>query len=129
MKDVFICFAIAAFVYSCKPAAPARSFQKSLFKSYDLTRENLFSKNIEGPAVDKDGNLFVVNYLKDGTIGQVKPDGSCELFVQLPDKSTGNSIQFNKDGNMLVADFTGHNILEIDVGSKRVSTYCHSDAF
>ena len=42
----------------------------------DLTAENLFSTNIEGPNVDRNGNLFVVNFQKDGTIGQVRPDGS-----------------------------------------------------
>ncbi len=30
---------------------------------------------------------------------------------------------------MLVADFTGHNILLVDVRTKTVSTYCHNDAF
>jgi len=128
MKQGFL-FTAIVFLYCCKPAATSKSFQKSLFRSIDHTRENLFSQNIEGPAVDKDGNLFVVNYLKDGTIGQVKEDGNCELFVELPPKSTGNSIQFNKEGNMLVADFTGHNVLLVDVPTKKVSVYCHNDAF
>ena len=95
----------------------------------DHTAENLFSRNIEGPAVDKDGRLFVVNYQKDGTIGLVHPDGKVELFVTLPDKSIGNSIQFTAKGNMLVADFTGHNILEVNTTSKAVSVYCHNDEF
>ncbi len=84
----FVCMA------SCKTHSPDKGFQRSLFRSYDVTQENLFSKNIEGPACDKEGNLFVVNYLRDGTIGQVKEDGTCELFVELPQKSTGNSIRF-----------------------------------
>lgn len=30
---------------------------------------------------------------------------------------------------MLVADFTGHNILTVDMPTKKVSVYCHNDAF
>ena len=108
---------------------PEKEFAKSLFKATDHTAENLFSRNIEGPAVDSRGRLFVVNYQKDGTIGLVQPDGSVELFVTLPDKSIGNSIQFNAQGNMLVADFTGHNILEVNTETKAVSVYCHNDNF
>lgn len=109
--------------------SPEKEFTKSLFKAYDHTAENLFSRNIEGPAVDADGNLFVVNFQKDGTIAKVNPDGKPELFVELPDKSIGNSIQFNAAGNMLVADFSGHNVLEVNTKTKAVSVYCHNEGF
>ena len=109
--------------------SPEKEFQKSLFKATDHTAENLFSRNIEGPAVDKQGRLFVVNYQKDGTIGLVHPDGKVDLFVTLPDKSIGNSIQFNSKGNMLVADYTGHNILEVDAETRAITVYCHNDEF
>lgn len=108
---------------------PQQEFHKSLYESVDLTAENLFTKNCEGPAVDKTGRLFVVNYQNDGTIGLVHPDGKVELFVTLPGKSIGNSIQFDARGNMLVADFTGHNILAVDPVTKDVSVYCHDDRF
>lgn len=127
---VFLAF---AFVLSCvacnRKLNPEKEFAKSLFKAMDHTAENIFSKNIEGPAVDREGRLFVVNYQKDGTIGLVKPDGNVDLYITLPDKSIGNSIQFTKNGNMLVADFTGHNILEVDKTSKAVTVFCHSDEF
>ena len=35
----------------------------------DHTAENLFTSGIEGPAFDKKGNLYVVNFGKEGTIG------------------------------------------------------------
>lgn len=38
----------------------------------DLTEEHVFSQGIEGPAVDKAGNLYVVSFGKDGTIGIIK---------------------------------------------------------
>ena len=30
----------------------------------------------EGPALDRDGNLYVVNYRNNGTIGRIAPDGT-----------------------------------------------------
>lgn len=107
----------------------AQGFEKSLYESVDHTGENLFSTNIEGPAVDKKGDLYVVNYQKDGTIGHVKPDGSVELFVTLLEGSTANSIQFDSKGNMYLADFTGHNVLKVDMKTREVSVYVHNDAF
>ena len=100
-----------------------------LIQSKDFTVENLFSQNIEGPAVDKKGQLFVVNFRKDGTIGKVNKDGNCELYITLPDGSIANSIQFNSKGNMLLADFTMHNILQVDVKTKNISVYSHSKEF
>ncbi len=38
---------------------------------------------------------------------------------------TGNSIRFGKDGNMYVADYTGHNILKVDMKSKKISVFAH----
>jgi gluconolactonase len=95
----------------------------------DLTAENLFSTNIEGPNVDRNGNLFVVNFQKDGTIGQVRPDGSVELYVTLPYGSIANAIMFNAAGDMLLADFKGHNILKVSAKTKAVSVYCHNGGF
>jgi len=102
----------------------------SNYVARDLTAENLFSENIEGPVVDKQGKLYVVNFQKDGTIGVVNTtDGTVSLFVNLPDGSTGNAIMLDSRGNMLVADFTGHNVLKIDPHTKKVSVHCHNDAF
>jgi gluconolactonase len=98
-------------------------------KVEDFTAENLFTNNIEGPNFDNAGNLYVVNFKEDGTIGKVNPDGTCELFLTLPKGSTANAIQFDKAGNMYLADFSGHNVLKVDMKTKAVSTYCHNDAF
>lgn len=96
--------------------------------SSDFTAENLFSENIEGPCL-RNGILYVVNYQTDGTIGSVKPDGSAELFVTLPTGSIANAIQFDLNGNMLLADFKGHNILKVDMISKAISVLAHNDLF
>jgi gluconolactonase len=98
---------------------------KKLFVAEDLTAENLFSVNIEGPAFDKNGQLYVVNYLHDGTIGKVAPDGTCSMFIELPEGSIANCIQFDSKGNMFLPDFTGHNILHVDMLTEKVSVFCH----
>lgn len=129
MNKIILLMAIAICCSCHRKVNPEHEFQKSLFRSADLTTENLFSRNIEGPAVDRLGRLFVVNFGKDGTIGLVHPDGKAELFVTLPGKSIGNSIQFTDRGTMLVADFADHNILEVDPETKNITVYCHSDRF
>lgn len=127
--NTFVVFVLLALSGCSRKLNPEKEFNRSLFKAYDHTAENLFSRNIEGPAVDNGGRLFVVNYQKDGTIGLVHADGTVELFVTLPGKSIGNSIQFNSAGNMLVADFAAHNILEVNTSTKEVSIYCHEELF
>jgi gluconolactonase len=107
----------------------ARSTNEGLFTSVDHTKENVFTNNIEGPAFDSKGNLYVVNFQKDGTIGKVDTDGSVDLFVTLPEGSTANSIQFNTKGEMFLADFTGHNVLKVDMATKSVSVHAHNDKF
>lgn len=91
----------------------------------DLLPEHTFTNGIEGPATDKEGNLYAVNYGKEGTIGIVRPDGSHACFITLPEGSTGNGIRFDRKGHMLVADYTGHNILKIDMQSKEISCLAH----
>jgi gluconolactonase len=73
--------------------------------------------------------LYVVNYARDGTIGMVKPDGSAEMFVELPEGSTANSIKFNSKGDMFLADFVGHNVLKVDMKTKKVSVFAHNEKF
>jgi sugar lactone lactonase YvrE len=95
----------------------------------DLTEENLFTNNIEGPNTDSNNRLFVVNFQRDGTIGEVHEDGTVDLFVTLPDGSIGNAIVFDAQGNMLLADWKGHNVLKVHTKTKAISVYRHSDQF
>lgn len=52
--------------------------------STTLVPDTVFTSGIEGPAVGRDGRVFIVNYEKEGTIGVVEPDGKASLFVTLP---------------------------------------------
>lgn len=120
---------VGFFVLMCTSCLLGAQDMERLFQAEDYTAENIFSGNIEGPAVDKSGNLYVVNYQKDGTIGLVKPDGSAELFLTLPDGSTANAIQFDSKGSMFLADFTGHNVLKVDMKTKKVTVLVHNENF
>lgn len=124
MKTSFVLFLSS---FGC--VSIAQKGTTELFKTVDHTGENLFTNNIEGPAFDRKGNLYVVNFQKDGTIGLVKPDGSVELYLTLPEGSTANAIQFDSKGNMFLADFTGHNVLKVEPKTKKVSVHVHRDDF
>jgi gluconolactonase len=103
--------------------------QEAAYTAKDFTGENLFTENIEGPNFDKKGKLYVVNFQNDGTIAYVHADGKPELFVTLPNGSVANAIQFDARGNMLLADFKKHNILEVNMKTKAVTVFCHNDSF
>jgi sugar lactone lactonase YvrE len=119
MKNIalplFLSFILCAF--SCD--------QKSYYEAKDFTPDGLFTSGIEGPATDAQGNLYVVNFEREGTIGKVTPAGEASLFVALPEGSTGNGIRFNKNGDMLIADYTGHNILKVNMQTKEISVLAH----
>lgn len=91
----------------------------------DFTKPGSFTEGIEGPSTDKFGNIYAVNFEKQGTIGKVTPDGQASTFLELPNGSIGNGIRFNKEGQMFVADYTNHNILLVDMNSRNISVYAH----
>jgi sugar lactone lactonase YvrE len=72
-----------------------------LFKATPLTKPGEFTKGIEGPACDKAGNVFAVNFKKQGTIGRVSLDGKAEIFLSFPEGSIGNGIEVSPDGKTL----------------------------
>ena len=99
--------------------------EEKLFKAEGFTEPGLFTAGIEGPACDREGNVYVVNFAEEGTIGRVSPEGQAESFVKLPEGSVGNGIVFDRAGRMFVADYTAHNVLGIDVPSRRVEVVVH----
>ncbi|HPS95920.1 MAG TPA: SMP-30/gluconolactonase/LRE family protein [Bacteroidales bacterium] len=94
----------------------------------DLLPEWSFPKGIEGPAIDKKGNLFAVNFKEPGTIGVVNPNGEASVYVTLPSGSVGNGIRFDKKGFMYIADYTMHNILKVDPSTKEISVFAHNSS-
>lgn len=96
------------------------------FEVTALTEPGLFSKGIEGPACDRDGNIYAVCFGEDReNIGIVTPDGKAELWLRLPDGSYGNGIRFDRAGTMFVADYKAHNVLKIDPKTKQITVLAH----
>lgn len=100
---------------------------EKLFVAEPLTQPPEFTKGIEGPACDRAGNVYAVNFQAQGTIGKVTPAGKGEVFLELPNKSVGNGIVFNAAGTMFVADYVNHNVLKVDMASKQISVFAHHD--
>lgn len=115
---------IAAAMLSVVVSAKA---DDELWKATPLTAEKGFTIGIEGPATDRDGNIYAVNFARQGTIGITRPDGATEVYVELPTGSTGNGIRFDRSGVMYVADYTGHNVLRVDSETKKVTVFAHED--
>lgn len=96
-----------------------------LYVSRTLTPPGVFTAGAEGPACDAAGNIYAVNFAREGTIGRITPDGAGSVFVELPLGSVGNGIRFDRGGDMLVADYTNHNVLRIDMETRAVAVYAH----
>jgi len=112
-----LAFALSAVVTAADKDEP--------FVAKPLTEKNSFTAGIEGPACDADGNVYVVNLKKQGDIARITPDGKVEVWIELPGKSVGNGIVFDKKGMMFVADYVGHNVLKIDPNTKKIEVLAH----
>jgi len=123
---VFSCLTV--FTQERTGSAQEKTGVDVLFHATPLTQPGEFTDGIEGPAVDRDGHVYAVNFQKQGTIGRVAPAGKGEVFVTLPPGSTGNGIRFDRDGFMYVADYTGHNVLKIDMKTREVKVFAHEPA-
>lgn len=99
------------------------SLREDLFVSKPFTEKKAFTFGIEGPAVDGEGNLYVVNFARQGTIGVVSPNGTAAEFTALPEGSVANSIQISRSGEMFVADYKKHNVFKIDMKTKKIEPF------
>ncbi|MEE9349127.1 MAG: SMP-30/gluconolactonase/LRE family protein [Flavobacteriaceae bacterium] len=115
-KSILILSGIITLFFSCK---------KEINTSLDFTKESLFTKGIEGPAVDSKGNLYAVNFKEEGTIGITNSKGDSKIFTTLANGSIGNGIRFDKNDNMYIADYVNHNILYIKKGTTNAVVYAH----
>lgn len=105
--------------------------------SQQLTPKGEYTGGIEGPAVDRDGILYVVSLKENGppdkgtrSIGMVEPGtAKSKLFAKLPVGSLGSGTRFDRDGRMYVADHKGHNVFVFERGQTKPGVYFHSEAF
>src|SRR5271154_5434926 len=75
----------------------------------------------EGPAFDRRGNLYVVNYRRRGTIGRITPDGAASILVDLVERLPAegnrppscNGLKIHNDGNLVGAETGTSQIIKI----------------
>ncbi|MDO4557625.1 MAG: SMP-30/gluconolactonase/LRE family protein [Planctomycetia bacterium] len=79
----------------------------------------------EGPAFDRDGNLYVVNYEGFGKIGRITPDGHASVFCDLQEIapvegkiSRANGLKVDREGRILAADCGAARLLRIAADGK-----------
>lgn len=109
-------------------ASSAGAVESRLFESTQVSPAGEYTFGIEGPAVDPEGNLFVVNLGRPGTIGRLPPGSAASvLFATLPEGSVGNAIRFARDGTMFIADYKKHGILAIPKGTTEPVLWFRSD--
>jgi sugar lactone lactonase YvrE len=120
-----LCELVLAGALTCAAAA-----EPKLFESRQLTPAGEYTFGIEGPAVDAGGTLYVVNHLRQGTVGKLVPGATqSELFAELPAGSIGVSIRFDRDGRMFLADYKNHNVFMFERGEATPRVYFRSDRF
>jgi len=121
MKNLYILLLGSLLFWTC-----CKSPELQLYMASDYVYVGTFTKGLEGPAVDREGNLYFVNPDHNGSIGKVDKNGKFSIFVdQLPEGSTANGIRINEKGNLLLADYTGHNVLELNPITKKVTVFAH----
>ena len=74
----------------------------------------------EGPAFDKHGNLYVVNYRGLGNIGRITPDGTASVFCSLDKlapvegrKPQANGLKVDSNHRLIVADAGAGRVLRV----------------
>jgi gluconolactonase len=103
-----------------------RCESQELFVSHPICMMNSFFSP-EGPATDRNGNLYVVNYIKKGSIGVIKANDSIAQYMLLPNGSIGNGIRLSGNGFMFVADYVKHNIYKINMLTREISVLAHNE--
>ncbi len=82
----------------------------------------------EGPAIDAEGNLYVVNYREWGTIGKFSPDGTAKILIDLRQHLPAdgdrlpscNGLKIDDDGNLVGAETGTSQIVRIPRDGSRV---------
>lgn len=82
----------------------------------------------EGPAIDREGNLYVVNYREWGTIGKITPDGAASVLVDLRKKLPAdgeklpscNGLKIDDDENIIGAETGTSQIVRISKDGQKV---------
>lgn len=82
----------------------------------------------EGPAIDREGNLYVVNYRQWGTIGKITRAGAASILVDLRKELPAdgdrlpscNGLKIDDDGNLIGAETGTSQIIRVSNDGKKV---------
>jgi len=81
----------------------------------------------EGPALDAEGNLFMANYRRIGTIGRIAVDGTASVFCDLQKTAPvegrevrANGLKITPQGRLIAADVGAGRLLRIAVDGTNV---------
>lgn len=78
----------------------------------------------EGPIFDRDGNLYFVNYVRNGTIGRKTPDGTASVWCETGGQANG--LKVDGEGWIVAADYGGKRILRIHPGGDPITVLTDS---
>lgn len=108
----------------------SKNQEKKNGESEDFVFVGSYSLGLEGPAVDAEGNLYFVNPKKNGTIGKIDfKSQNFEVYIDsLPNGSVANGIRFGTNGEMYLADYINHNILNVNTETKIVSIFANDSS-
>lgn len=77
----------------------------------------------EGLACDAEGNVYVTNFERQGTIGKIATDGTASVYLELPNGGIGSAIVFDKENFMYIVDSINNNILRVDPETQVVTVF------
>ncbi|WP_274362109.1 SMP-30/gluconolactonase/LRE family protein [Paenibacillus thermotolerans] len=98
------------------------------FRSIEFTKRDSFTRGIEGPACDAQGNVYAVAFKHETprAIGRVNERGEASLFAVLPEGSIGCGMRIHpKRGLIYAADFAGHNVLQIELSTGEIAVLAY----
>ena len=88
--------------HATPPALPSRVEPYTVVADIDFA---------EGPSFDAAGNLYFVNYLRNGTIGRKTPDGTVSVWCETGGQANG--LKVDAQGWISAADYGGKRVLRI----------------
>lgn len=72
----------------------------------------------EGPIFDRKGNLYFVNYMRNGTIGRFTPEGEVTVWCETGGRANG--LKVDAEGYVIAADYGGKRILRIHPNGEEI---------
>jgi gluconolactonase len=100
-----------------------RTPEEELFRSGVFGSTGGFTRGIEGPAVDLEGNIYATDFGTSGTIGIIEPGKAAQLWLTLPHGANSAAIRFDSLGRMFIADYKLHRLYLVDRKTKDIQIY------